>query len=266
MLRVRRRTSGSGMWMRTTLTRLTFEPGPDYISEWTPDGRRVVFSSRRGGSAVRNLFAQAGDGTGSATALAQSENVQDPTGITADGTRIVFNDLTPTQGRDIRLLTLVPTPRVEPLVETRFQERGGIVSPDGRWLAYESDSSGRFEIYVRPFPNVGDGQWQVSTAGGVQPLWARNGRELFFVAPDEALMTVPVELRSASWTAGTPTKLLEGRYYTGGGTQFSRHYDVTPDGQRFLVLKESGDEASTSQNISVVQNWTEELKRLVPVD
>ena len=78
--------------------------------------------------------------------MAQSENVQDPTGITADGTRIVFNDLTPTQGRDIRLLTLVPTPRVEPLVETRFQERGGIVSPDGRWLAYESDSSGRFEI------------------------------------------------------------------------------------------------------------------------
>ena len=171
--------------------------------------------------------------------MTESANQQIPTGITADGTRVVFNELTPTRQRDLRLLTLTPTPRVEPLLETRFEERGGIVSPDGRWLAYESNSSGRFEIYVRPFPNVGDGQWQVSNAGGVQPLWARNGRELFYVAPDGALMTVPVESRGTTWSAGTATKLVAGRYFT-GGSLYSRQYDVSPDGQRFLMIKEGG--------------------------
>ena len=140
---------------RATLTRLTFEPGTDYIPVWTPDGQRLLFSSDRAGA--QNLYVQAADGTGSATRLTESANQQIPTGTTADGTRVVFQELTPTRQRDLRLLTLTPTPRVEPLLETPFDERGGIVSPDGRWLAYESNSSGRFEIYVRPFPNVGAG-------------------------------------------------------------------------------------------------------------
>jgi serine/threonine-protein kinase len=258
---------------RATLTRLTFDPGLDYIPVWTPDGRRLLFSSDRAGA--QNLYVQAADGTGSATRLTESPNQQVPSGIAADGTHLVFNEVTSTRLRDLRLLTLTPTrsaagqehgepPRIEPLLETPFEERGGIVSPDGHWLAYESNSSGQFEIYVRPFPSVGAGQWQVSNAGGVQALWARSGRELFYLAPDGALLTVPVEPRGTTWGAGTATKLFAGRYFTGADS--SRQYEVSPDGQRFLMIKEAGatNQTATPPQVIVVQHWTEELKRLVP--
>jgi serine/threonine-protein kinase len=211
------------------------------------------------------VYVQAADGTGSATRLTESPNQQIPTGITADGTRVVFNEQMPTRQRDLRLLTLTPTPRVEPLLETRFEERGGVVSPDSRWLAYESNFSGRFEIYVRPFPNVGAGQWQVSNAGGVQALWARSGRELFYLEPDGALMTVPVEPRGTAWSAGTAIKLVEGRYFRGAGGNVTRQFDVSPDGQRFLMIKEGRDtdQTPTPPQIIVVQHFDEELKRLV---
>jgi serine/threonine-protein kinase len=251
---------------RTKLTRLTLDPRAlEQTPVWTPDGLRLVFSSDRAG--VPNLYAQAADGTGSATRLTDSANPQVPTGITADGTRVIFYELTPSRQRDLRLLTLTPTPRVAPLLETPSEERGGIVSPDGRWLAYESNSAGRFEIYVRPFPNVGDGQWQVTNAGGVQPLWARSGRELFYLAPDGALLTLPVDPGGTTWSAGAPTKLVAGRYFAGAGNNVARQYDVSPDGQRFLMLKEVGgtDQAAATTSLIVVQHWNEELKRLVPV-
>jgi serine/threonine-protein kinase len=199
---------------RATLTRVTFDPAFDGYPVWTPDGRRLVFGSARAGQL--NLYMQAADGTGSVTRLTTSANGQHPTAITPDGTRVIVSELTLMRQRDLRLLTLATTgptagqdradsvepSRVEPLLETRFEERGGIVSPDGRWLAYESNSSGRFEIYVRPFPQVGDGQWQVSSAGGVQPLWARSGRELFYLAPEGALMLVPADPRASGGTPG----------------------------------------------------------------
>jgi len=199
--------------------------------------------------------------------LTDSANPQVPTGITADGTRVIFYELTPSRQRDLQLLTLTPTPRVAPLLETPSDERGGIVSPDGRWLAYESNSAGRFEIYVRPFPNVGDGQWQVTNGGGVQPLWARSGRELFYLAPDGALMMLPVEAHGTTWSAGAATKFVEGRYFTGAGNNVARQYDVSPDGQRFLMIKDAGgtDPTSAPASLIVVQHWTAELKRLVPV-
>jgi len=150
------------------------------------------------------------------------------------------------------------------LLQTKFDERNGIVSPDGRWLAYESNSSSPFEIYVRPFPNVGGGQSQVSTAGGTKPLWARNGKELVYVGAGGALLRVPVEVSGATWHAGTPTKLLEGRYYSGPGAG-GRMYDVSSDGQRFLIIKAPATDASAAPPaLIVVQPWTEELKRLVP--
>jgi len=156
------------------------------------------------------------------------------------------------------------TRRVTPLLQTKFDERNGTVSPDGRWLAYESNSSGPVEIYVRPFPNVGGGQWLVSTAGGRTPLWARSGKELFYVGADEAVLRVPVEARGGTWNAGTPMKLLDARYLTHVGADV-RMYDVSPDGQRFLMLKALGtDPESGPSALIVVQHWDEELRRLVP--
>ena len=249
---------------RATLTRLTLEPGVNQYPVWTPDGRRIIFTSDRAGG-VANLWWQAADGTGAAERLTTSSNAQVPTGISPDGTQVVFTEPTPTMGRDLLRLALDGSRRVTPLLQTKFDERNGIVSPDGRWLAYESDSSGRFEIYVRPFPNAGGGQWQVSTGGGTRPLWARSGKELFFFGPDGALMRVGVEASGATWNAGTPTKLLEGRYFTGGGVNTGRTYDVSPDGQRFLMIKAPGaDSAAAPPSIIVVQHWDEELKRVVP--
>ena len=246
---------------RAMLTRLTLDSGTDWFPVWTPDGRRIIFSSNRGGQP--NLWWQAADGTGAAERLTTSSNNQFPTGITPDGTAVVFHELTPTMGRDLLQVALDGTRRVTPLLQTKVDERNGIVSPDGRWLAYDSNSSGSFEIYVRPFPNVGGGQWQVSTAGGRQPLWARSGRELFYVGADGALLRVPVEASGATWNAGMPMKLLERRYYNGSNT--GRTYDVSPDGQRFLMIKAPGTDAgAATPALIVVQHWDEELKRLVP--
>ena len=206
---------------RARLTAGTLDGGN--ISIWTPDSSRIIFSSIRGGGSP-NLYVQAADGTGTATRLTDSPNPQHPTGITPDATQVVLNEATPAALADIRLLTMTPTPQVKPLVETRFDERGGVVSPDGRWLAYESNRSGAYEVYVQPFPAVDRGLWQVSTGGGTQPLWARNGRELFYVAPDGALMGVPVEARGSVWSAGPPMRLVEGRYFSGGEGTTVRQY------------------------------------------
>ena len=205
---------------RARLTAGTLDGGN--ISIWTPDSARIIFSSFRGGGSP-NLYVQAADGTGTATRLTDSPNQQYPTGITPDATQVVLNEMTPAALADIRLLTMTPT-QVKPLVETRFDERGGVVSPDGRWLAYESNRSGAYEVYVQPFPDVDRGLWQVSTGGGTQPLWARNGRELFYVGPDGALMGVPVEARGSVWSAGPPMRLVEGRYFSGGEGTTVRQY------------------------------------------
>jgi len=250
---------------RAMLTRQTVDPGQDWFPVWTPDGRRIIFSSSRSGQF--NIWWQAADGTGTAERLTTNDHVQQfVTGITPDGKAVVFAEVgLSTMGVDLLQLVLDGTHRVTPLLQTKFDERNGIVSPDGRWLAYESNSSGRFEIYVRPFPNVGGGQWQVSTTGATRPLWARSGKELFYIGADGTLLRVPVEASGATWNAGTPLKLLERRYYTGDGASGARAYDVSPDGQRFLMIKAPGTDAGAAPPaLIVVQHWDEELKRLVP--
>ena len=200
---------------RETLSRVTFDPGLDRAPAWTPDGRRVVFSSQASGVGT-SLFWQAADGMGTAERLTQSPNVQFPSTVSPDGTRVVFSEGQNTTRFDVMMLTLDKDHRVQPLVQTPFDERNGEVSLDGRWLAYESNDSGQVQIYVRPFPDVNKGRWQVSTGGGTQPLWARNGQELFYLAPNGTLMSVRVE-RGTTWAAGTPTKLIDGQYYFGPG-------------------------------------------------
>jgi serine/threonine-protein kinase len=163
---------------------------------------------------------------------------------------------------DLMALPLESDVRVaRPLVASMFNEWNGEVSPDGRWLAYQSNESGRYEIYVRPFPNVEAGRWQVSTAGGTRPLWSRDGRELFYFVSPGKVMAVSIQ-RGPTFAAGNPQVLFEGRY---AAPQVGRVYDVSPDGRRFLMLKESesGAEAQPPQLV-VVLNWFEELKRLVP--
>jgi serine/threonine-protein kinase len=247
---------------RSMLTRLTFDPALDAQNAWTPDGQRLIFSSERAGT--RNLFWQAADGTGAVERLTESPNVQNAGAVSPDGTRLIFFETGPKTGDDVMQLQLDGARRVTLLVQSPFAERNGIVSPDSRRLAYEANDSGEFEVYVRPFPDVNAGHWQVSTGGGTRPLWARNGQELFYVSPAGALMRVRVE-RGPSWAATTPTLLIKEGYVTMPGGNLARSYDISPDGQRFLMIKtgDGSEQAAAPTAPIVVQNFDEELKRLV---
>jgi serine/threonine-protein kinase len=151
---------------------------------------------------------------------------------------------------------------MEPVVQTPFSEFAAVVSPDGRYLAYQSNESGQFEIYVRPYPNVNEGRWQISTAGGTSPAWARSGRELFFLDASGRLTAASVQTSDATFRAGPPAKVLD-VVYDAPYSLFS--YDVSPDAQRFLMIKQSQTGARTSSPaIVIVLNWFEELERLVP--
>jgi hypothetical protein len=245
---------------RKTLTRVTTDPGLDRSPVWMPDGHRLLFSSQAG-SALGSLFWQAADGTGTAERLLiDSPNVQRPSSVVADGTHVLFME-----GADLMMLTLGNDRRVQPVIQTAQIEQNGAISPDGRWLAYDSNDSGPSQIYVRPFPNANESKAQVSTGGGSQPLWSRNGRELFYLAPDGTLRGVAVE-PGRKWIAGMPTMVLKGPYFGGVGNSSPRTYDVSPDGQRFLMLKQTAnpDQSAGPARIVVVQNWQEELKQRVP--
>ncbi len=246
---------------RTTLTRLTLTPGVDGIGVWTPDSRRVIFASERTG--VRNLFSVAADGSGAVERLTESPNTQYPSAVSPDGRYVIFTELAPSTADDVMMMELDGSRRVTPLVQSPFYERNGSVSPDSRWLAYEAYDSGRVEVYVRPFPDVNSGRWTVSTNGGTRPIWAPSGEELVYVSPTGALMRVGVA-RGASWVATTPTQVVKEGYYT-IPQWWGLSYDISPDGQQFLMLKEGGiDGTAAPASIIVVQHWVEELKRLVP--
>ena len=246
---------------RTTLTRVTFDPDFDNYPVWTRDSLRVIFSSQRAGA--RNLFWQAADGTGTVERLTESPNNQNAAAVSPDGRQLIFTETAPNTGEDVMQLALDGSHRVSPLVQSPSIERNGMVSPDGRWLAYESNESGRFEISVRPFPDVNRGHWQVSTDGGTRPLWAPGGQELVYVSPTGALMRVGVE-RAPTWSATPPTQLVKPGYVTNSASLSGRSYEIAPDGQRFLMIKESGDQTATPPSLVVVQHWLDELKRMVP--
>jgi len=247
--------------VRLTLTRLTLTPAVDTYPVWTPDGRRLLWTSDRDGG--RNIYAQAADGLGAAERLTTSANLQSTTAITPVGTRLLFTETAPETGDDVMQVTLTGTHTVTPLVHTPAAERNGIVSPDGRWLAYEANDSGSTEIYVRPYPDVTSGRWQVSTGGGERPLWSRDGRELFYVSPTSALMRVGVE-PAASWSATTPTMLLKDGSVMTPENNLGRTYDISQDGQRFLIVKPVNALNAPPPQLVVVQHFDEELKRLVP--
>jgi len=264
-LEVREEDNDIWIWSlaRNTLTRLTFNPGFDSRPVWTPDGRRIVFSSRAG---VGSLFWQAADGTGAAERLTESPNLQNVTSISADGTTLVFNEELPSS-IDIHMMALDGDRRAVPLIATPFLESGADLSPDGRWIAYESIESGQLEVYVRPFPRVAGGRWQVSTGGGEDPRWAPNSRELFYVDPEGRIVAVPIQPGSG-FVAGNPQVVLAGPFATIIPGFFARMYDVSRDGQRFLLMKsvEGDKEAAPPRQLVVITNWFEELRRRVPAN
>jgi Tol biopolymer transport system component len=259
--------------VRGSWTRVTSDPAFDTEPAWTPDGQHLLFSSWRTG--LITLFRQAADGGGTAERLIEltRQNTATPT-ISPDAGHVVLRSGGGASA-DFVILDLDGTgaaggpPSVagslRPLFQTEFEEYNPAFSPDGRWLAYQSDSSGAFDVYVRPFPDVTTGQRLVSTGGGTEPVWSRDGQELFYRSPKGGVMRVPVS-SGASWKAGTPTQLFEAPSYV-FEARGQRSYDVSPDGKRFLMLKntETSVPRATPPRIVVVQNWFEELKAKVPV-
>ena len=241
--------------------RLTFDQAENIFPLWTPDGTRVFFASKRAGRS--DVFSKAADGTGTAEPIEFRRPDQllevRPHGFTPDGGTLVTMDRNADGSLfDIGQLILSDEPVREPLLNEPYAERWPVLSPDGAFIAYSSEETGSFEIHVRTFPDVNGGRWQISSHGGNWPMWAPDGSELFYFATEEdAYMVVPIRTEP-TFRSGAPKALFGGNYLRGGGRQF----DITPDGKRFLMIRESEDAKNTE--IHVVLNWTEELERLVP--
>jgi Tol biopolymer transport system component len=182
-----------------------------------------------------------------------------PLGWSADGRFLAFSNVTNETSRDIWVLPLGGTPA--PFVATPLDERAGTLSPDGRWLLYALKQTGRDEeVYVQAYPGPG-GRWLISTAGGMEPVWSRDGREIFYRTLDGARMMAASVQTSPTFSAALPRVLFEGRYALASGGFYS-NYDVSKDGREFLMLEP--EEAMANTQINVVLNWFEELKRRVP--
>ena len=258
------RDQDADLWIwdlaRETQTRFTFDSEGDFYPVWTPDSERIAFRSRREGG--RNIFWKAADGSGTVERLTDSPSLQIPYAFSPDGTRLVFRE--GLRDPDLVVLSMEGDRPAEPLLTTEFDERNAALSPDGRWVAYQSNASGENEIYVRSFPDVEQGGLaQISTSGGVQPVWGPDGQELFYRS-DAGLMVVPVGTEP-SFTAGNPEVVVEDRYFPGEG---GRDYDITPDGERFLFVTQGAEQVGEDQSgpqLIFVDNWFQELTERVPV-
>jgi len=254
-LQVRRTDGSEDLWVydleRGSRTRLTFQPSSN-SPIWTSDGTQVTFASNRSGS--WSLYWKSAAGIGEAEPLLTREHAQFPMSWSPDGKTLAFGEKNPNTGGDLWVLS--PEGDTAPLLNSPFNEDAARFSPDGNWLAYVSNESGREEVYVQPYPGPGR-RWPISNEGGSEPVWSKEGNELFYRNGEE-MMAVAVETKS-EFKAGTPSTLFKGRYVHDIFTD----YDVSPDGQRFLMIKESD---KGQAQIKVVLNWFEELKRLVPTN
>jgi serine/threonine-protein kinase len=251
-------------WGRDTLSRLTFDPGEDRFPVWTPDGRRIAFSSTQADQATRNLYWQRADGTGEAEALTESKNPQVPTSWHPSGGFLAFGEINPQTSQDILILPLTGDEGSgwkpgKPMVFLNgpFFEAEAAFSPDGRWLAYMSNESGRNEVYVRPFPGSG-GKWQVSTAGGRLPTWSRNRRDLLYLVEDGRILVAAYTVEGDLFRAEKPRVWSPGLAPVRG---FGRTYDLHPDGERVAVLKAE----ARRDKVDLIQNFFDELRRIAPV-
>jgi serine/threonine protein kinase/Tol biopolymer transport system component len=239
---------------REAWSRLTFDPGSERAPLWSPDGSRIVFDS--GSKGVLDLYETPSSGSGGEPRLVvHSSGDKFPTDWTRDGRFLVYHTF---GGNSFWDLWIAPMDggKPFPLFASKFTEVQGQVSPDGRWIAYTSDESGRFEIYVTQFPQK-RGHWQVSTAGGTQPWWRGDGKEVFYLGQDQTLMSVAVRTGDA-FEAAVPTALFKANFPP-AVPAFWNNYVSTADGQRFLV-SELVTEAAAAP-INVVLNWTAGLKK-----
>jgi serine/threonine-protein kinase len=241
---------------RETLTPFTFEGDNNVAPDWTPDGKRITFISNRDGP--QNIYWQLADGSGGLERLTTSQYTQVPMAWSPDGQLLSFLEVNPATGYDIWILRLSDRKEL-PFLKTPFNESVPRFSHDGRWLAYISNESGQYQVYVQAYPGPG-GKWQISTDGGMEPAWNPNGRELFYRSGNK-LMAVDITTQPG-FAAGKPRMLFEGQYRPTPLT--NPNYDVSPDGQRFLMVKPSEQEQAAPTQINVVLNWFEELKQKVP--
>jgi Tol biopolymer transport system component len=243
-------------------TRFTFDAGQDIHPVWSADTSRVVFESNRKG--YNNLYWKLSSGAGVDELLLDSDQGKTPTDWSSDGRFLLFRSNDPQTGYDLWVLPVSGDKKLFPFLKTPAAERDGQFSPDGKWIAFQSNESGRVEIYVQPFPGPG-GKFQVSSNGGAQPRWNKNGKEIFYVSLDSKMMAAPVKLSpdGQSLETGVPAVLFPVRIAGGplpGGNK--QQYAVSSDGLRFLVkLAADEDEGAASPRIMLIYNWHPEHGR-----
>ena len=253
------RTDSGDIWIsdlsRGVSSRFTFDPAVEFSHTWSPDGERLVFSSAREGPF--DLYLKPTSGAGEAELLLRTGNNKGPRDWSRDGRLILYQEQHVDTGWDLWVLPLDGEGQPSPYLQTEFNEELGQFSPDGRWVAYASDETGRTEVYVQPFPASG-GKYQVSIDGGIQPRWRADGKELFYLTTDGKMMTAEI-FPGETFRAGVPRMLFRtpGVNRVVASTVF--HYDVSRDGQRFLI--DAAVEGLTQPPLTIVLNWQEGLGR-----
>jgi eukaryotic-like serine/threonine-protein kinase len=251
----------SEIWLSETArgapVRFTFNAEFSINPVWSPDGNWIAFSSAKRGNP--NLYRKASNGSGNDELLLDSPLNEFPLDWSPDGRFLLFARMDPKTGGDLWGLPLEGPCEPFPFVVTQYESDNGQFSPDGRWVAYQSNESGRVEVYVQPFPGPG-GKWMVSIGGGIAPRWRRDGKELFYIAPDDRLMAVPVRDSGGTLKAGAPVALFQTRIVYGGSSIRQKHqYAVAPTGRSFLI-NISADEAATPP-IAIFANWPRTLTK-----
>ena len=245
------------LWMIDSLrggaTRMTFDPAIEMSPVWSPEGARIAFSSSRAGNF--DVFLRHSNSAGTEESILASPLSKMAVDWSQDGRFLLYQYGDPKTGWDLAALPMIGERKPIVVVSAPFEERGGQFSPDGRWVAYQSNESGRFEIYVQPFPDARD-KWRVSIAGGTDPRWRKDGKELFFLAPDGKLMTAAVRASDSIFDAGTPAALFETRTAVGGNANLYPQYAVSRDGRFLFNVR---DETSPAAPITVIVNWNPEL-------